>query len=621
VLPLPAPVKPLQWRNVTRDAIIERYGIPADPATKDPARIYYLPTSPDGTGTLYVGNGDSSLTDAQKRLYAKKGVLRNVALGLPLATVNRDAAMQSAASSMGFMFPELTDDQIIELATPALKAMPSDNTLEQEQDKFREKLERARVRKEEKDQEQVELLKVFAPDAAPAPAPAPLVPNVDAPTIDPRHWIIQKEAAHFFHVAGDYTGPFSLPCAYNAMRQEFRKRAPFPLSTVSDKGKVHDFTLNEMIERHGTVAHELTGSMLAQKSYFDTRTMTFVEAMAPIRPFSPVEHKDVHAWLVALGGKQSDQLLDWVAGVTKLDVQCCALLIEGDSGAGKGLLAAGLSSLWSDSGPSPFDVITGEWNSLLKTCPLVFADEGLPLPRNGSINDILRKALGSSSFALKRKFLPDSTVKGALRVMMASNNSQMLKGFDDVGPEDRLAIAQRILLVEVHDGVARALLEAMPQADKECWAKMCIAEHALWLRDNRVITPGKRFLVEGRGTDIVDRLSVTAGLASDLVEFMVHNLHAGIVNSHKKSKDIIIEGGKLFVSANLFRNPATWENVTGSPRKPPVQKVVSALRNISDGVEDRQGRKFYRIRIELLDIWHGVAQSDLYQTVRQEVTK
>lgn len=621
VLNMPeGPVKPLQWRRTTRDSLIARFEIPADPATKDPARIYYLPSSPDGRGEFFEGKADANFLDWQIKLFAinKKAstwLARRIALGQPLATSNRDDAMQKAAGLMAFNFPEASDEQIVEWITPAIKAMPSDHPLDFELDKFREKLDRARIRKQETDKEQaiflgIEPQSVLQEKYTPA----------EMAQVPPKQWIIQKGDAFYLWENGTYTRPMMRTELDIALRQ-FLAKSSIQFVTADSKGKLRAVTTREILERHGTVADKLVGSLTASKSVYDEKARTFIEALAPMRPFEAIYHQDIQTWLEALGGDRSDKLLDWVACVTCLDNQCGALLLEGDSGAGKGLLATGLSALWSKGGPTPFDSITGDWNSLITSCPLVFADEGLPPTRKGSINDLLRQTLGSSSFSLHRKFLSDTVVQGSIRLILASNNERILRGFDEIGPEDRVALSQRIVFVGVNDGKARALLEGFPLAVKDSWAKQHIAEHALWLKANRVVKPGKRFLVEGDGNEIPDRLSVTAGLASDLIEFIINE----IVELSKKrggpnADHLIFGGGNLLVSSTLFRNKFRWETVM-STHTPSLQKVTLALRNISEPVKVIKGRAFYPIRLSLLETWQRIQHSDLWEQAKAEINK
>jgi hypothetical protein len=632
VLPLDKPVSRTTWRRKWQ-SIVDQYGlIKADTKTSDPARIFFIPTARlDGTGTVYTGDGKGTLTDVQKVLLSVKSektkrLAGRIACGAPLARPgHRNATINEAAWLLRALFPQASDAELHSIITPSLKAMESGKGgVEEELAVFQRNVDAQRVRKPELDAEQQQqgedISAAFAPEAQP-----PGLPKVAAPTkytaeatkgFHPQHWIVQKDASYFFRNPEGYTGPFGSESAESAMHQELRMSG-LRLESVSQKGIRKKFTTKEMIASNGVVAHHLEGSLDAPHSYFDESTMTFTEAIAPLRNISPVQHTEVNDWLVAMGGSKADQLLDWVASVTKLKHQCAGLLLEGDAGSGKTLLANGLASLWSTSGPSPFDVIASDFNSSLKTCPLVFADEGFTVPRNGNVNDILRRAIASPSIHLRRKFISDVTVKGAIRVMMATNDENILKDFKDVGADARDALAERILLIGIHDGKARAILSGMPHEDKAIWKELMIAEHALWLRDNRVVKHGKRFIVEGVGTEITDRLSVSAGVAPDMLEFIVYTVKVG------KSTDVVVGGGKLFVSANLFKkvNGVAFENATGNNKLPSTYLANQTLSNISSGEVKIKGRTFFDIKLNFLSAWNKTARSDNYNDVMAEVMK
>lgn len=58
VLPLSRAVTPEEWRLLL-PTLVSRLGLPADPACKDPSRLYFLPTRPQGADYLFdVGRGD-----------------------------------------------------------------------------------------------------------------------------------------------------------------------------------------------------------------------------------------------------------------------------------------------------------------------------------------------------------------------------------------------------------------------------------------------------------------------------------------------------------------------------------------------------------------------------------
>lgn len=629
LLPLDAPVKPLQYRYKTGIQLEKLYGIKRDSQTVDPARIYFLPSErAKGAGIIFRGE-ESVPTDVQNRLFSVKtnnrALAHRIAIGRALSTPGRrNGDILTSAWLLNALFPQHTEQEIIDIITPSLQKMPSDRPFEEELALFKKKLEEARIKKPALDLEEQaansELEGVFTPTPSDPNSilQTPKYTKEEIAAFDKHHWIIQKEDTFYFRVGKGYTGPFGSGCSETAMRQELAG-APLIFSSVNAKtGARKLLSIREMMASYGVVAHTINGSMTAQHSYYDAPSKTFVEAVAPLRITTPVEHPDVNDWLVMLGGLKSEKLLDWVASVTKLDHQCAALLLEGEASSGKTFLANGLAVLWTKGGPSPFDVLTGNFNSQLVNCPLVFADEGLSGSHNGSVNDILRRAIGQSGFPLRRKFVSDANVIGALRIMMATNNSDILKDFEDLSPEDRNAIAQRILLIGIHDGKAKALLDSLPHSTKAEWANYKIAEHALWLRDNRPVKPGKRFIVEGEGTEIVDRLSVSAGAASDMLEFIFTAAKAG------PNVDILLGSGKLLVSANLFKgkNSMKWQDATGNSRLPAAKTVNKTLSILSNAnVEQRNGRNYYSIRLELLAAWNKNARNDNYADVMAEVTK
>lgn len=65
---LDRPAKPAEWPAV-REAIVSKFDLPADRATKDLSRLYYLPNSVEGTEPLFYANpGRAPSVDAFKRM-------------------------------------------------------------------------------------------------------------------------------------------------------------------------------------------------------------------------------------------------------------------------------------------------------------------------------------------------------------------------------------------------------------------------------------------------------------------------------------------------------------------------------------------------------------------------
>ncbi|MCP3104647.1 virulence-associated E family protein [Myxococcus sp. K15C18031901] len=77
VMPLSRPVLPREWASV-REAAIRMLSLPADPATKDLARIYYLPDAPTGAEP-FAASGDGAPLDVDALLAMARSGLPTVA--------------------------------------------------------------------------------------------------------------------------------------------------------------------------------------------------------------------------------------------------------------------------------------------------------------------------------------------------------------------------------------------------------------------------------------------------------------------------------------------------------------------------------------------------------------
>ena len=192
VMPLNRPVKPDEWAAV-RSAAITRHAIPADPAVKDLARLYFLPDAPAGTEPLAAAcegkplDVDDLLASARtlpaaqitptpaapidlsqvpvdvqelaKRLRAYVGPANRALVGWvlrgePLSPRSsgpyggQDAALQALMSTTAFCLPDTTpDDAILHLFRASFAATDWEEGTEHLCQEALKKLQRARQRK------------------------------------------------------------------------------------------------------------------------------------------------------------------------------------------------------------------------------------------------------------------------------------------------------------------------------------------------------------------------------------------------------------------------------------------------------------------------------------------
>jgi predicted P-loop ATPase len=89
VLQLSRPVHPFEWPRV-RQAIVEMYGLPADEATKDLSRIYFLPTHRDGVEPTY-GSMDGVPIDVDALLAGSREPTISTSIDVPAEAVDLSA--------------------------------------------------------------------------------------------------------------------------------------------------------------------------------------------------------------------------------------------------------------------------------------------------------------------------------------------------------------------------------------------------------------------------------------------------------------------------------------------------------------------------------------------------
>jgi hypothetical protein len=218
-----------------------------------------------------------------------------------------------------------------------------------------------------------------------------------------------------------------------------------------------------------------------------------------------VYHEDIATWLNHLGGDDVDGLLDWLAAVTYTSSEpICALYLEGPPGIGKSLIIHGIASLWG-SAPCDYNQITGNFNGGLLTSPLLAADEGITYSKFAEHNasEIFRNYVANSSHFINQKHKQPATLNASLRVIVCSNDENGIPFRKALGKDGIDAIVERILHINTGPGTRKYLDSLGGRSGVRDWIRPSnqpgkIAEHLLWLRENRKLAGEGRFLVSGK---------------------------------------------------------------------------------------------------------------------------
>jgi hypothetical protein len=361
----------------------------------------------------------------------------------------------------------------------------------------------------------------------------------------------------------------------------------------------------EYLADYGRQAVEVIVEMGREKSVYhaDINDGTLIDGCCVAADIRAEKNEDVAEWLKEFGGIHHEKLLDWIATVGRLDRPTCALYIEGAPGTGKGLFCAGIASLWG-SGATSYADATGRFNSALTRNPVVLVDEMFQSFDGGDgFSGGFRTLIGESTRQLRRKNLPSATLRGCPRLVICANNGDALKLTENLGRDDLLAIAERILHVK-HDHSPRDFIQFMGGRDfTEGWVldeygrPGAIAKHARWLAENRTVKTGGRFLVQGEIADWHRDLMGNSGIQGATLAALAH-----YIDREKDVVGIRIEGKFIFVNVPALRGQ--WGLLMGD--QPPREGVLAnALKTLAGGVQLRKSFGTSRLRcykIELSDV-------------------
>lgn len=396
--------------------------------------------------------------------------------------------------------------------------------------------------------------------------------------------IVYCGSANFFMTQKGYEGPFGKDDASEAAREYL---CPFgdrvQLDSISQTGIPSPKKISKLRTQYGQVAKRIEADISAPYSTFNPRTKIFTEATARRRlDLEPVYHPEINDWLIALGGDLSDKLLDWVSCVTKLDRVCCALVLQGSQGVGKSLLCYGLASLWEAAVPTNLQNATGSFNGALANMPLIVSDEGISM-RDEQMSEKLRSLIATQSRELNRKYMPVTQLRGAIRLIITTNEDNVLQFKGTHTSESTEAIAKRFLKIEGDETARAHMVRMVKRGEQDAWRNTKIPEHALWLSQNRKVNSGDRFLVEGAVDENIISLVVDNDSTSLICEWIVNwIMNPGALDHNAQLENLHrfdAQTGKIEIAAYAIQQ--AWDSYLSQYRILDLKDIGKALSSIS----------------------------------------
>ena len=437
-------------------------------------------------------------------------------------------------------------------------------------------------------------------------------------------WLLQKNKSVYLFFNGAYEGPYAESDAWNAARRSLApaRTAGIELFTVDEQGVVRPKPMKSIVDAHGTIAEKVILDLSAQKSYYDEKERAIVEAPCPIRKdLVPTFFPEIDEGLQIFAGAKYPKLCRWLSALPRLEFPLPALFVTGRRAVGKSLIANGPARIWHKGPPTPLQDALGDFNEALARCPLTFADEKLPKDTQGrSRSADLRVHIQEQTRQYRRKFLPNSELRGCTRTIVAANNESILETKEKLNDEDLRALQERYFWIRVNPAAA----EFLKTQDARSWVlEDKLARHCLWLYENYSDWESEgRFLLAPEDDDVFLSLMTRSGYTNMVCQWFTMFLldPAKFTNDARSNLFVRVHQGKLL--ANVQGLVRCWDTYisNASERCPPMGDLGMAMASLCDSsarpkLTDAKGE---RINYRVVDIRHLIVYAEQFGIADKE---
>lgn len=428
-----------------------------------------------------------------------------------------------------------------------------------------------------------------------------------------RHWIICAGSDYYVLAPG----PEYLLTKREAIQTvAWTLLAPVDhVDLTGDDQKAKD--VSTLCRDYSTIVDTVVRSLTDKHPRFEGRTLFL--PTCPLRDLKPEANDEIAEWLRIIGGDQHKELLQWLSLVTRLETPLPALVMIGEPGGGKTLMAKGLARLWSTDGPTPIDVALGNFNDAVERCPLILGDESLPKDFKGNVRtEELRRLIQENTHKSNRKNRAICDMKGCVRVVVAANNSKILDMREHLTRQDLDAIAQRLFALHVTSESVEYLksIGGQEKIDGQWINGDRFARHVLSLKSNAPIT--ERFGFKHDSKTLSDILAVRSGPRAKVCEWLVKGLEDGFRKTNLGDKLLVLDGT---VMVHVSAIASAWGTYLPDYRVPDTSTMSESLEGLSEGKADMGDYALYVIKSTMLGAWaaeHGYCTRERVRALLRE---
>lgn len=390
--------------------------------------------------------------------------------------------------------------------------------------------------------------------------------------------------------------------------------APKFLSPFFPYADVKGWKTDEIIREHGTQVSNMVYTYVGE-STFDQFTRTLTMQVGRTFDGPAKAHPEIMQWLhIITEANQHKGLIDWLSLVPDLTQPRAALVLEGEPGTGKTLLAYMVARYWGEDMPVDIDGTTGDFQEEILRCPVILADEhpGKDYARQGT--KYIRHQVAIPSRTIARKHQTHAKILGALNFIFTCNNIRVFSTSqeEDIKDTDLDAFCERMLHVHLPKAAHEYILSIEQNNEigyiQKSWIDDGKAlETIKWIHENHEISKDSRgrFAVTGQKGGAFHRLLLAQhGLRAEVLawcyQFFAWRMSEKRDNTKFQTQFIKISGGKLWTNGEAIYQH--WHDAFGQDSRPPalarIQRVVADF-----SVGQGESETIEQIRIEGRRMW------------------